>query len=313
MRLAAFVLTVLFSTSVLEAALKHGDAAPPIQITKWVKGEAVDLEKARDKKVVVIEFWATWCGPCRVSIPHLTKLQKKHAKDVVIIGVTRADQNNSLEKVESFVKDWGEKMDYTVAFEEPGKTYDAYMTATGQRGIPTAFIIDRTGKLAWLGHPSGMDEPLEQVVAGKFDIQKAAREFELRRQVEDLQGSFLRKLEENDVDGAGKEAQKIVDLSKDDAAALNEVSWMLLTFPPAKGKFQKLALAAAERCHELTKGGNWMYVDTLALAKFETGKPEEALDLQKKAIELAGRAGAPEQAMAELKERLERFEKSAKK
>jgi thiol-disulfide isomerase/thioredoxin len=309
MRHAVLAFVFLLSTSVLDAGLKHGDAAPPIAITKWVKGEAVDLQKARDQKVVVVEFWATWCGPCRVSIPHLTDLQKKHKKDAVIIGFTRADPNNSLEKVESFVKDWGDKMDYTVAFEEEGKTYEAYMTATGQRGIPTAFIIDKAGKLAWFGHPSGMDEPLEQVIAGKFDIKKAAREHELRLQVEELQGSFLRKLQGNDVEGAGKDAEKIVDIAKDDAGTLNNVSWMLLTFPPAKGKFQKLALAAAVRSNELTKSENWMFLDTLALARFEAGERPEAVKLQRKAIELAGKASAPEPALAELKGRLERFEK----
>lgn len=313
MRLAALAFAFLFSTSVLEAALKHGDAAPPIEITKWVRGEAVDLQKAREKKVVVLEFWATWCGPCRTSIPHLTELQKKYRKDLVIIGVTKRDPNNSLEKVEAFVREWGDKMDYTVAFDEPGKVYEAYMTAAKQDGIPTAFVIDKAGRLAWLGHPNGLDEPLEQILAGTFDIQKAAREHELRLQVQDLQQSLFKKLQGKDLEGAGKDGEKIVELSKDDAGTLNNVSWMLLTYPPAKGKFQKLALAAAARCHELTKGENWMYLDTLALATFEAGKRPEAVKLQEKAIELAGKASAPEPAIAELKGRLESFKKDSGK
>jgi thiol-disulfide isomerase/thioredoxin/parvulin-like peptidyl-prolyl isomerase len=167
-------------------SLKHGHAVPPIEVTRWVKGEAVDLQEVRDKKVVVLEFWATWCGPSRAAIPHLTELQKKYREDAVIIGVTAADLQNSLEKVEAFVRELGDKMDYTVAFDGPGKTVDVYMTAAGQRGLPKAFIIDKSGKLAWFGHPRDLKEPLEEVLAGTFDIKKAAREHELRLREQDI-------------------------------------------------------------------------------------------------------------------------------
>jgi thiol-disulfide isomerase/thioredoxin len=313
MRLTALSLAFLFPTSVLPAALKHGEPAPPIAVSKWVRGEAVDLKTARENKVVVVEFWATWCGPCRASIPHLTELQKKQPKDLVIIGVTREDPQNSLAKVEAFVKDWGDKIGFTIAFDDAGKTYEAYMTATGQQGIPTAFIVDKAGKLAWLGHPMEMDKPLEQVLAGTFDIQKAAREHELRLQTRELQQSLFKKLVAKDVEGARKEVEKLAELARDNASTLNDLSWILLTHPAAKGHFNQQALAAATRCHELTKGENWMFLDTLALAKFETGKQEEAVQLQRQAIELAGKANAPEPAIAEFKERLELFEKGAKK
>ena len=57
-------------------AANIGSKAPQLQIEHWVKGKPVDLAKADDKKIHIIEFWATWCGPCRDSIPHLTKLQE---------------------------------------------------------------------------------------------------------------------------------------------------------------------------------------------------------------------------------------------
>ena len=56
--------------------LSVGDPAPKLAVKEFVKGEPLkDLEKG---KTYVVEFWATWCGPCRTSIPHLTELQKKH-------------------------------------------------------------------------------------------------------------------------------------------------------------------------------------------------------------------------------------------
>src|SRR5947207_870817 len=65
--------------------LKVGDAPPKLQPGKWLQGEAVTEFKS--DKVYVVEFWATWCGPCKESIPHLNELQKKYKdKGVVMIG-----------------------------------------------------------------------------------------------------------------------------------------------------------------------------------------------------------------------------------
>ena len=63
-----------------------GDPAPKLAVKSFVKGEPI--KSLEPGKVYVVEFWATWCGPCRVTIPHLTELQKKHV-DVVFVGVER--------------------------------------------------------------------------------------------------------------------------------------------------------------------------------------------------------------------------------
>ena len=141
------------------SAAKIGDPAAPLKIKEWLKGGPVDL-KNRDK-IYVVEFWATWCGPCRVSIPHLTELQKKFAdKGVVFVGIS--DEQPSM--VKPFVEKMGDRMGYVVACDDERKTYSGYMEAYGRNGIPSAFIVDKEGKVAWAGHPMAeLETKLQQL------------------------------------------------------------------------------------------------------------------------------------------------------
>src|SRR4026208_488125 len=108
------------------AAAGLGDAAASLQIAEWVKGKPVDLAAAKGKQIVVVEFWATWCGPCRTSIPHLTEMQKKF-KDVAFVGIS----DEEVPTVKKFVEKMGEKMDYAVAVDKQRKTSAGYMEAFG--------------------------------------------------------------------------------------------------------------------------------------------------------------------------------------
>src|SRR5262249_18297967 len=71
-------------------SLGVGDPAPKLNVKSFVKGEPIATLEL--DKLYVVEFWATWCGPCRVSIPHLTELQKKYP-DVAFIGVSVWEQD----------------------------------------------------------------------------------------------------------------------------------------------------------------------------------------------------------------------------
>ncbi|OWK34545.1 Thiol:disulfide oxidoreductase related to ResA [Fimbriiglobus ruber] len=146
------------------AKLKVGDLAPPLTVDKWLQGK--EVKSFAPGNVYVVEFWATWCGPCIVMMPHMSEMQAEYKdKGVTIIGFTSKGSNNSEEKVTQFVQKRGPKLGYTFAYEDEHATNDAYMKAAGRNGIPCSFVVDKTGHIAYIGHPMFLDEIVPQVVA----------------------------------------------------------------------------------------------------------------------------------------------------
>jgi thiol-disulfide isomerase/thioredoxin len=203
--LAAFVVGTALSYGA-EVTLKVGDTAPKLQVGKWVQGDPVkEFEK---DKAYIVEFWATWCGPCRTSIPHLNEVyQKFKDKGLVVIGQDVWERDESL--VAPFVKKMGDKMTYRVALdlknddEDKGRMAETWMEAAGQNGIPSAFLVDKQGKIAWIGHPMQLKEKvIEEVLAGTFDVKKAAaayaRQKENQEKMMSLAQRFGRAMQQKD-------------------------------------------------------------------------------------------------------------------
>jgi thiol-disulfide isomerase/thioredoxin len=185
---AAVVCGLAVAANGEEAKLKVGDPAPKLQVAKWVQGDPVK-EFSKDHAYIV-EFWATWCGPCRESIPHLNEIYKKFKdKGLVVIGQDVWEEDDS--DVPKFVKQMGDKMTYRVALDdkkgsEKGKMAETWMEAARQGGIPTAFVITKTAEIAWIGHPMSLKEQLlEEVLAGNFDVKKAAAEYAQQKEREE--------------------------------------------------------------------------------------------------------------------------------
>jgi len=145
--------------------LKVGDAAPALKASKWLQGDAV--KGFKKDHVYVVEFWATWCGPCIAMMPHLAELQQTYKnKGVTVIGYTAKDENNTEEKAAAFVKKRGAKLKYTFAYSDDRDTYDAWMKAAGRDGIPCSFVVNKEGKIAFVGHPLFLGVLLPKVLAG---------------------------------------------------------------------------------------------------------------------------------------------------
>jgi thiol-disulfide isomerase/thioredoxin len=155
--------------------LKVGDAPPKLEVSKWLQGAAV--RDFNPGKTYVVEFWATWCGPCIMMMPHMGELQAEYKdKGVKFIGFSADDPRNTEQKVTEFVSKRGPKLGYTFAYGKDRKTYDAWMSAAHQNGIPCSFVIDPKGKIAYIGHPLFLGMVLPKVVAGTWNPEHGTAE-----------------------------------------------------------------------------------------------------------------------------------------
>lgn len=187
-------LVLCLAAATLLASPKVGDKAPEVKVAKWFNDKPPSLPGDKDsgKHVFVVEFWATWCGPCRRSIPHLAELHKKHAKDgLVIIGVS----NEEADEIQAFLKK-GPAMPYHVAMDDDMATNEAW--ADDIKGIPHAYIVDKSSTVVWSGNPldfAAFDETLKEVMAGTFDLEAAknaaANQSKYDELMKELQQTFV--------------------------------------------------------------------------------------------------------------------------
>ncbi len=194
--------------------IEIGSSAPKLTISKWVKGDPVVFEPG---KVYVVEFWATWCDPCRRAIPHLTELQQTLGdQGLTILGIA-SQEHKGVADLEEFVSRQGDRLGYTVAWYNEGRTDRDWMGAAKAEGIPTAFVIDQKGRVAWIGHPAaGLDRVIEQVLDGTFDINVEAvlarRTREIREKTKPLASAFAEARRANDYDKALSVVDEILRL-----------------------------------------------------------------------------------------------------
>jgi thiol-disulfide isomerase/thioredoxin len=319
--------------------LKAGDPAPALKADQWWNGDAVTQLKAGN--VYVVEFWATWCGPCIVMMPHLSELQEKYKdQGVIFIGYTARDPNNTLAKVRAFVEKRGRKLKYRLAYSEDRSTYEAWMKAAGRSGIPCCFVVDRQGKIAYIGHPMYLDVVLPKVVADKWKLDDLAEVEKVEQEVEGVFAAsknpeeFLKKLEEFEkkhpemgaipyfnaprvlsllqlgkVEEAKKAAERIFDqaLHREDSSALQSLVGLLTTPQASQHKeLTALALRGAQGLLKINGDKDPVALYFLAEAHFVAGDVAKAKEWGAKALEAAEQEP---QLKRQIQQRISRYEK----
>lgn len=156
-----------------ERALGIGDPAPALAVEAWLTGEP--LARLTEGRIYVIEFWAVWCSPCLASISLLTEIQREHPQ-VRVIGV--AERYPDVAKVRAFVAEKRREIGYAIALQAPGGETKSdrgqmsreWLDASASAGIPTVFLIDGSGKIAWIGPPANLRSPLVELLEDRFDV-----------------------------------------------------------------------------------------------------------------------------------------------
>ena len=143
----------------------EGEKAPALKIAEW-RGDAVDLEDAIGK-VVVVDFWATWCGPCMAAIPKNVALVNKHGDDVVFVGVH--DSKGGWDKVDATIA--SKNINYPVGKDDGGTSTKAYNLGFW----PTYVVIDKNGIVRGAGLvPDKVGAAVEKLLAESGPEPRAA-------------------------------------------------------------------------------------------------------------------------------------------
>ena len=125
-------------------------------------------------KVVVVNLWATWCGPCRLEMPDLVKLNNEYkSRGLVVLGVaTTYNERDNLDGVKEFVK--AQKVDYKVLWDDGTLAQPLVQSVNGRNSIPQSFVISRDGKITKhftgfspVSTPTLMRQAVEDALADK--------------------------------------------------------------------------------------------------------------------------------------------------
>ncbi|MGC3960909.1 MAG: TlpA disulfide reductase family protein [Verrucomicrobiota bacterium] len=276
-KISLFFALLVFAVITSLPAASLGDPAPQPVVERWVKGSPVRI--APGTNIFVLEFWATWCGPCRKTIPHLSELQKKYAdKGVIIIGFS----DEKLETVQPFVTAQGGNMDYRVVIDSSKRTFNNFMNTYGESSIPHAFIVGTNGAVLWHDHPaSGLDQALERITQGTYDLERA-KKFEAGDR--SVQQYAFQVRQANATAKAAPIGEKILTEYAQDWRIPNRLARAILTDPQIRSRDLPLALRAATLSTEMTHRRAADALEMLARAQFATGSKEAALVTVKEAL-----------------------------
>lgn len=265
-------------------------AAPALTVSEWFDTPPVAIEA---EGVVIVELWATWCGPCIDAMPHLSALAEHYEGQVAVAAIS-----DERERVVSRFLSRREAFSFSAGVDPSGATTQRFKAIDQAGGIPRTYIVE-DGEVVWSGHPMEIDPVIATVVSGQWTPEHAER----YRMLPELLESYFSDVSSGKTSQAATTGAKIAAYGELYPGILNNFSWIILTEVADSSRDVSLALAAAEKACE-QEPENAAYLDTLAVALHQSLRLSEAIAVQERAL-AALADGDP--ARQELQARLDGF------
>ncbi len=255
-----------------------GEPAPPLVVKAWIKGQPVEVKPGTN--IFVVEIWNTPSLACRAAITNLNDLQKRFKTNgVVVVGIS----DEPAEKINEFVQHDGTNIEYAIAADDQRHTALSYMKPAGRRGIPCAFVVGTNGNLLWHGNSlRGLDGVLDQIIAGRYDLERAKKTDLARHQME----QYLEVARRGDarIQSAG---QVLLAARTNDVVQLCDLAYIIATAPRLAKRDFVLAGEALDQAEKLATTNKARVMITRAVLLFESGKQDEGLARATQALALA--------------------------
>lgn len=293
-----------------EPDLQVGDPAPPLTVAGWLQGEP--FTELADGSITVVEMWATWCIPCIRAIPHLNSLAAEYeSHGVRVVGVNVLENSfgdsDKAADLTAFLEGKGAR--YPIAYEEDQTITNTWLFAAGRNSLPSTFIVDGDGRIAWIGNPGdpngrsyvlagkwrlqlSIDEALARIAAGDWN----ADDHRARTARSDLLARRLQRVADDLASGGDEqqgydtiEALLATDLA-DEPILIDTLAWHIAEHPSVTDSRLDVAERLAATAIANSNNTYASAFDTLAKIRFKQGDTEQAIALERLAIDKAENA-----------------------